>query len=63
MRKYYGVAGTRGYGVYTNWNQAKNARRYTPHYKVMLLEKGTVNRDGSVAFEFRNGKEIKVEAK
>ena len=29
----------------------------------LLLEKGTVNRDGSVAFEFRNGKEIKVEAK
>lgn len=25
MRKYYGVAGTRGYGVYTNWNQAKSA--------------------------------------
>ena len=34
MRKYYGVAGTRGYGVYTNWNQAKSARRYTPYYKV-----------------------------
>lgn len=34
MRKYYGVAGTRGYGVYNNWNQAKSARRYTPHYKV-----------------------------
>lgn len=29
----------------------------------LLLEKGTVNRDGSVAFEFRNGKEINVEAK
>lgn len=29
----------------------------------LLLEKGTVNRDGSIAFEFRNGKEIKVEAK
>ena len=34
MRKYYGVAGTRGYGVYTNWNQAKSARRHTPQYKV-----------------------------
>ena len=34
MRKYYGVAGTRGYGVYNNWYQARNARRYTPHYKV-----------------------------
>lgn len=29
----------------------------------LLLEKGTVNRDGSITFEFRNGKEIKVEAK
>ena len=29
----------------------------------LLLEKGTVNRDGSIAFKFRNGKEIKVEAK
>ena len=26
MRKYYGVAGTRGYGVYNNWYQARNAR-------------------------------------
>lgn len=34
MRKYYGVAGTRGYGVYNNWYQARNARMYTPHYKV-----------------------------
>lgn len=34
MRKYYGVAGTKGYGVYNNWYQARNARRYTPHYKV-----------------------------
>ena len=29
----------------------------------LLLEKGTVNRDGSITFEFRNGKEINVEAK
>ena len=29
----------------------------------LLLEKGTVNRDGSITFEFKNGKEIKVEAK
>ena len=29
----------------------------------LLLEKGTVHRDGSITFEFRNGKEIKVEAK
>lgn len=29
----------------------------------LLLEKGTVNRDGSIAFKFRNGKEINVEAK
>ena len=29
----------------------------------LLLEKGTVNRDGNITFEFRNGKEIKVEAK
>ena len=28
----------------------------------LLLEKGTVYRDGSITFEFRNGKEIKVEA-
>ena len=28
----------------------------------LLLEKGKVNRDGSVTFRFRNGKEITVEA-
>ena len=27
------IPGT-GYGVYNNWYQARNARRYTPHYKV-----------------------------
>lgn len=39
MRKYYGVAGTKGYGVYNNWYQARNARRYTPHYKVNKNQK------------------------
>lgn len=38
MRKYYGVAGTRGYGVYNNWYQARNARRHTPHYKVKTVD-------------------------
>lgn len=33
------------------------------HVWSLLLEKGTVNRDGSILFEFRNGKEVKVEAK
>lgn len=58
MRKYYGVAGTRGYGVYTNWNQAKSARRHTPHYKV----KGEKDFDKAKAYakdkfdELQNGR-------
>ena len=28
----------------------------------LLLEKGTVNRDGTITFEFKNGIEIRVEA-
>ena len=58
MRKYYGVAGTRGYGVYTNWNQAKSARRHTPQYKV----KGEKDFDKAKAYakdkfdELQNGR-------
>ena len=33
------------------------------HVWSLLPEKGTVNRDGSITSEFRNGKKIKVEAK